>query len=52
MISIVTAIITVLGTYLIKKLIKSSSEIDEKTFQIKKHMHCDFKTKYKDKEIL
>lgn len=30
MISIVTAIITVLGTYLIKKLTKSSSEIDEK----------------------
>lgn len=34
MISIVTAIITVLGTYLIKKLTKSSSEIDEKRFEI------------------
>lgn len=52
MISIVTAIITVLGTYLIKKLTKSSSEIDEKRFTIYKHLDFDFKRKYNEKEYL
>ena len=41
MISIVTAIITVLGTFLIKKLTKSSSELDEKRFEIYKHLDFD-----------
>lgn len=50
MISIVTAIITVLGTFLIKKLTKSSSEIDEKRFEIYKHLDFDFKRKYNEKE--
>ncbi len=52
MISIVTAIITVLGTYLIKKLTKSSSEIDEKRFEIYKHLDFDFIRKYNEKEYL
>lgn len=52
MISIVTAIITVLGTFLIKKLTKSSSEIDEKRFEIYKHLDFDFKRKYNEKEYL
>ena len=52
MISIVTAIITVLGTFLIKKLTKSSSELDEKRFEIYKHLDFDFKRKYNEKEYL
>ena len=51
MISIVTAIITVLGTFLIKKLTKSSSEIDEKRFEIYKHLDFDFKRKYNEKRV-